>query len=263
MWVSDYPTHCGDPLCGSLTAPGVVAHAEVFHAREQVFIGSAICAACGADHGYSRRPTKAELKEMHAHLRTARTLSPKGPPAMFADRTPMLLKKVTLGVETVDDETRRVVQCQFEIEPFTATHAEALNVKRMLFGGDGLPLPAYLDAHLKIAIPNQRLAWAPAPDVDADSIVVSDVMVNPKLHVKLKTDRKPAVFVATLSVTFRYPDPADLFFICNSVKDQHFLTFTQSQPPLNFAGKDEETAAPAGPPRHRGKANGRGEAAHA
>jgi hypothetical protein len=174
---------------------------------------------------------------------------------MFLDPIALVLKNVNLGVEVTDDETHRVVECTFELAPFTPAHAEAFAVKSLLFGGDGLPKPNMDAATLKLSEPLQRVTWHAAPDAPP-RIVTLDTRVDAKLHVKLKSDREPACYTATLKLNFPYPTAEDLLYVASGLKDQHTLLFEPMTGELYAAEERETREAPK--PRHRRKPNGQG-----
>lgn len=165
---------------------------------------------------------------------------------MFTPDTPMVLKQVTFKTVTVDDETRRVVICTFGLAPFTAAHAADLNVKSLVFDGQGLPKSALEVVELHVTLPTQRLTFAMAPDQQERRVILRDVQVQPTVRVKIKQDREPAEVGATLKVNFSYPTADDLLYIATGVEDVHYLTFEPEQGQLGL-----EDPAPTPAPRHR------------
>jgi hypothetical protein len=181
------------------------------------------------------------------------SLPPERTATMFPPDTAMMLKKVTFTTEVVDEETRRVVVCTFGLAPFTGPHAVALNVKSVLFDGNGQPKPALDAAELKIEIPLQRLSWKMAPDQSDASLVLAEVAIDPKLRIKIKRDRDPVDCQARLQVSFRYPTADDLLYIANGVNGTHYLTFEPEQAVMDFAAASESTTPE--PARHIGRRN--------
>jgi hypothetical protein len=147
---------------------------------------------------------------------------------MFPPNTPMTLTHVTFTTEEVEEETRRVVVMTFAIAPFTATLAEALNVRSVLFGSGG-PKDAIETAVVHIDAPLQRMTWAMAPDQDERRIVLKDVVVVSKLRAKVKHDRDPAVMDAAIKFSVRYPDAETLLYIATGVNDTHYITLEAEQ----------------------------------
>ena len=149
---------------------------------------------------------------------------------MFAPDSPMTLTDVTFTTEEVDKEVHRVVECAFAIAPLTPDAAAALDVEGFLFDGDTRrPLEAIETIVLNIAMPQQKLTFAMAPDQTDRRIVLRDVTIEPKLRAKVKHDRDPIVVEAVLKVTFRYPTADELLYIANGVNDVHYLTFEDMQ----------------------------------
>lgn len=161
---------------------------------------------------------------------------------MFAPDTPMTLTDVTFTTEVEDEETRRIVICTFALAPFTAAHAESLNVRTLLFDSSTGTLKPALEAVVAILTQeDQRLTFAMSPDQVERRIVLPNVRIEEKLRAKVKHDREPAVCEAVLKVSFVYPTPEVLMYIANGVNDTHYLTFEPEQGDLLTA---EDTGEP-------------------
>ena len=160
---------------------------------------------------------------------------------MFAPDTPLTLTDVSFTTETVDDETRRIVVLKFKLRPFTAAHAEDLNMRSLLFtASTGVPKPALMKATVNVAVNEQQVTFAMAPDQVDRRIVLRNVTVDPQVAVAVKHDREPAECEATIKLTFVYP-PADvLLYLASGVNDVHYLTFEQEQGDLLTAEDDNE-----------------------
>jgi hypothetical protein len=160
---------------------------------------------------------------------------------MFAKDTAMTLSDVNFTTETVDEETRRIVICTFSLVPFTAAHAEALNVRTLLFDASTGTLKPALEAVVAlINMDEQRVTFAMSPDQQDRRIVLPNVRIEEKLRAKVKHDREPAVCEAVLKVSFVYPTPDVLMYIANGVNDTHYLTFEPEQGDLLTAEDDNE-----------------------
>lgn len=151
----------------------------------------------------------------------------------------MTLTDVTFTTEVVDEETRRVVVCTFAIAPFTAAQAEALNIRSLLFDASTGSVKSALETVVaNIAVDDQRLTFAMAPDQGERRIVLANVEIGEKLKAKVKRDREPAVCEATLKLSFCYPTADELLYIANGVNDTHYLTFEPEQGDLLTAVSD-------------------------
>lgn len=174
---------------------------------------------------------------------------------MFTPDTPMMLNSVTFTSEVVDDESRRVVVCDFLLSPFTGAQAEALNVRSLLFDSSGQPKTAIETVVLNITVPPQHVTFAMAPDQAERRIAFDAVQIAEKLRVKVKRDRESPVCEATLKVSFRYPAADELLYVANGVKDTHYLTFEQEQGDLlTTTGEVEEDNAVRHTPRRHPRA---------
>ena len=149
---------------------------------------------------------------------------------MFAPNTPMVLTDVTFTTETIDEETRRIVVCTFNIVPFTAAQADDLHVRNVLFDSTtGQPKEAIATIVLYVDMPLQQMTFAMAPDQTDVRIVIQDVKIEPKVRAKIKQDREPLMVDATVQVSFHYPTAAELMYIANGVNDTHYMTFEPVQ----------------------------------
>jgi hypothetical protein len=169
---------------------------------------------------------------------------------MFAPDTPMTLTDVTFTTEVEDEETRRIVVCTFALAPFTPAHAEALNIRSLLFDASTGTLKPAIDAVTAlISHEDQRLTFAMTPDQQDRRIVLPNVRIEEKLKAKIKHDREPAVCEATLKISFSYPTADQLLYIANGVNDTHYLTFEPEQGDLLTSMDDDE-------PIRRGRSHG-------
>jgi hypothetical protein len=175
---------------------------------------------------------------------------------MLKPKTAAYLEDVTFRSEAIGDETKKLVVCSFQLQPFTSEQAETLGVMQELFSvSDGEPKRVIESITLHLDEPLQRLSFARAPDV-APSLVISDVKVSP--HLKVRRDKEGPVLAALLKVSFYYPTGAELLFIANGVNEQHFLTFEPQQGDLLGAGlaPSSESSAPRRRPRGKDAAAG-------
>jgi hypothetical protein len=155
---------------------------------------------------------------------------PKGWRPMFAPNTPMVLSNVEFTTEVVDEETRRIVVCTFNVVPFTAELAEDLHVRSVLFDATtGQPKEAIEAVVLSVDAPLQLMTFAMAPDQTDLRIQMPDAQIESKLRVKIKHDRDPLMVEAALKVSFHYPSATDLLYIANGVNDTHYMTFEPMQ----------------------------------
>lgn len=160
---------------------------------------------------------------------------------MFAPDTPMTLTDVTFTTEVEDEETRRIVICTFALVPFTSAHAEALNIRSLLFDASSGTLKPAIEAVVAlISMEDQRLTFAMTPDQQDRRIVLPNVRIEEKLRAKVKHDREPAACEAVLKISFAYPTPDVLMYIANGVNDTHYLTFEAEQGDLLTAEDDNE-----------------------
>lgn len=172
---------------------------------------------------------------------------------MFAPRTPLYLQSIAPGVETVDNETRKILTLEFMAQPFTRELANELGVATDVFeGNSGNPNDILITAKLAIAMPQQRMSIAMAPDA-APSIVIERVDIGQS--VTIRKDKEGPVLAARFDVTCRYPSGDDLLTIMSNYRECLWLTFETEQGSL---GLDEPE--PDAPPKRRAKkANGAAE----
>jgi hypothetical protein len=146
---------------------------------------------------------------------------------MLKAHTAMYLEDVTFRTEPVGEETKKVVVCSFQIQPFTSELAESLGVRGELFSlSDGEPKKVIESVVLHVDEPVQRMAFSRAPDI-APSLTILDVKVNP--HLKVRRDKEGPVLSALLKVSFYYPTGPELLYVANGVNEQHFMTFEAQQ----------------------------------
>jgi len=149
---------------------------------------------------------------------------------MFQPNVQMLLTNVEFTTETVDEETRRIVVCTFQITPLTSAQADDLHVRSVLFDATtGQPKEAIETIVLQVDVPLQQLTFAMAPDQTDRRIVIRDVQLDKKVRAKIKHDRDPLMVEATVKVSFHYPTAEELLYIANGVNDSHYLTFEPEQ----------------------------------
>lgn len=173
---------------------------------------------------------------------------------MFSADTAMYLKKIKTGVETLDQETRKLLILEFEIQPFRREMAEELGLAYELFEtSSGNPNDLLVDAKLKIDVPPQRMSFKMAPDATGGRVVLNDVAI--KKTIKIRADKEGPVLAAGLTATLRYPTADDLLYIMNGVNEQHFITFESQQRELPLGDGDQrprrgrrKTTEPTTPP---------------
>jgi hypothetical protein len=152
---------------------------------------------------------------------------------MFAPNTPMTLTDVTFTTEVVDEETRRIVVCTFNMVPFTPLQADDLHVRSVLFDATtSQPKDAIETIVLHVDMPLQQMAFSMAPDQTDVRIIIQDAQLEPKIRAKVKRDRDPLMVDASLKISFHYPTATELLYIANGVNDTHYMTFTPVQPDL-------------------------------
>lgn len=174
---------------------------------------------------------------------------------MFPAKTPMMLTDVTFTTEVEDEETHRIVVCTFAIAPFTVAHADALNLRTVLFeASSGEPRHALDAVVCSIAVEDQRLSFYAVPDIDRPSLVLPNVRIEDKLRAKIKHDREPLSVDAVLKVSFQYPTAEQLLIIASGVNETHWLTFEPEQGDLLTAEDDAEPIRR--PPPSNGGAHG-------
>jgi hypothetical protein len=164
---------------------------------------------------------------------------------MFSPNTPMVLTDVTFTTEVIDEETRRIVVCTFNIVPFTAAQAEDLHVRSVLFDATtGQPKEAIETIVVHVDLPLQLMSWAMAPDQTDKRIIINDAQLESKVRAKVKRDRDPLMVDATFRISFHYPTAAELLYIANGVNDTHYMTFEPAQGDLLDASDDSEELRP-------------------
>jgi hypothetical protein len=237
-FVSGPPKGCLDPSCAS---PRIVLVRERWDAIDKVFAGEVRCQACGGGSLYSRRDPQPR---------------PKGP-TMFQPDTALYLKKIKTGVETLDQETRKLLILEFEAQPFTREMADELGITFELFeGSTGNPNDLLVDAKLKINVPLQRMSFKMAPDATGGRVVIPDVSI--KNTIKVRSDKEGPVLAARITATLRYPTADDLLYIMNGVCEQHWITFEEQQASLPMGDSDQRPRRGRKP-----KANGAADEANA
>ena len=161
---------------------------------------------------------------------------------MFAPNTPMTLTDVRFTTEVIDEETRRIVECTFNIVPFTPAHAEDLHVRSVLFDATtSQPKEAIESTVLYVDMPLQQMTFAMAPDQVDTRIVIQDAKVESKVRAKVKRDRDPLMVDASFKISFHYPTANELLYIANGVNDTHYMTFEPVQ--RDLLGDADEPAA--------------------
>jgi hypothetical protein len=159
---------------------------------------------------------------------------------MFLPDTPVTLAGVCFRVEVLDDEeAHRICVCTLALSPFTGAHADALNMRSLLFDHAGMLKESIAALTVNIAIPDQQLSLAALPE-STRRIVLPSVRIGEKLRVSVKQDRDPVVCEATMKVSFLYPSPDVLAFVANAVADTLFATFAPEQRDLLTAEDDGE-----------------------
>ena len=149
---------------------------------------------------------------------------------MFTPNTPMVLSNVEFTTEVVDEETRRIVVCTFNLAPFTPQHAEDLHVRSVLFDATtGQPKEAIETIVLAVDAPLQLMTFAMAPDQTDRRIQMPNAQIESKLRAKIKHDRDPLMVEASLKVSFHYPSASELLYIANGVNDTHYMSFEPMQ----------------------------------
>lgn len=147
---------------------------------------------------------------------------------MFGERTALYLQAVYPGVEKDDQEERRILVLDWQIQPFKPEMAEELGVAGNLFARkDGEPLSDLINITLAISAPLQQIEMRMAPDAGDASCILRQVEIDPKLTVR--RDKEGPVLCATLSMSVRYPAPDDMLFLMNSYRQQRWLTMTPEQ----------------------------------
>jgi hypothetical protein len=163
---------------------------------------------------------------------------------MFNPRTPLYLRDVTFRVKDVNGENKKVVDCQFMIQPFKPEMAEELGLRSRLFNmSTGEPDPTIQSAELRINVPLQMLSIAMAPDSGEDRLALRHVRVSSTIRVR--RDKEGPVYAATFRVDFDYPTPNELLYLAHGINDQHFCTFATEQDSM-LDDEGDEPAAGAG-----------------
>lgn len=158
---------------------------------------------------------------------------------ILKNKCPMYLRDVTFKTETIDGETRRIVQLSFKLEPFTKEMANSLNIASHLFSADsGEPYGDFIAGTYGISVPLQTLDIAPAPDAPY-SLDLRDVRVSGAISVR--KDKENPVLSANMAMTFPYPEAKELLFLAMNVNNQLFNTFTNQQAGLGLDTVDEPT----------------------
>lgn len=159
---------------------------------------------------------------------------------MFEARTPLYLRDVTFKIEEGKEESRKVVVCSFMVQPFTAAMAENLGIKSRLFNAStGEPDPVVKALEAAIAVPEQRIEFAMAPDAGRDAVTLPNCRISKTI--RIMRDKEGPVFRATFSASSAYPAAKDLLFLAHHINDQHYMTFTPDGQ-ANLIGDDESAA---------------------
>ena len=173
---------------------------------------------------------------------------------MFENTIAMRLNDVRPKTESPDGETRKIVELELFLQPFTAQMAADLDIKSHLYArSDGGPYDDVLRVELGISVPLQRMKIASAPDVEP-RFVIENVQVGKSI--KIRRDKEGPVLAATLAVNFPYPVPEQLLFLFNAYTDQIWVTFEAQQRTLVDSEQKDATEPPATAARRTRKRNG-------
>lgn len=144
---------------------------------------------------------------------------------MFEPRTPLYLRDVTFKIEEGKEETRKVVVCSFMVQPFTPAMAEKLGIRSRLFNAStGEPDPVVKSLEAAIAVPDQRIEFAMAPDAGREAVSLPNCRISKTI--RIARDKEGPVFRATFTASSPYPAAKDLLFLAHHINDQHYITFT-------------------------------------
>ena len=180
------------------------------------------------------------------------------------DKIAMYLKTLKGRDDTREDGTkRRVLVLGWQLEPFTAKHANALGVKSHLFNSKGDPHAHVHRIELDITTEGpQRIRLSRAPDTKTPiaemptGLELHNVAVEPVINVR-KEGETPSYSAKLTLVTDGLPlDVKDYLYLFQGQTAQHFLTFEVEQGDL--LEREAEAAARKPALRHpkRPKVNG-------
>jgi hypothetical protein len=163
------------------------------------------------------------------------------------ERVAALLKRVTLDTIELKEETRRIANCNFAIEPLPYDLAREIgtDVADHLFrvhrNGGSSGEPAY---EVRSEIDEIAFKVDTAKFYIMDLFGADDRSVPASVHVstcfcqklKVKRDKTSPILRAEFTSTFEIDDPGVLWRCVNQwhSKDKTFVTFIETEPPLNF-----------------------------
>jgi hypothetical protein len=160
------------------------------------------------------------------------------------ERVAALLKRVTLDTIELKEETRRIANCNFAIEPLPYELAREIgtDVADHLFRVHGTGKRANYEVRSEI----DEIAFK----VDTSKFYIMDLFptddtsVPASVHVgtcfcqklKVKRDKTSPILRAEFTATFEIDDPTVLWRCVSQwhSKDKTFVTFIETEPPLNF-----------------------------
>lgn len=144
---------------------------------------------------------------------------------------------------TKDGKEIKMVDLTLRVQPFTNALAVSCDpdVCTFLFAMvDGQPKAKLKAVEFKLAIPRQQLAVfllpATEPEPQSAQVLLEDVEISgPRARTEKGVDGYGLVFYASFGPVSK----EQLEYICNWHTQQRFITFTEQQPGLDFAGADE------------------------
>lgn len=155
------------------------------------------------------------------------------------DKVGLYLDDIGHRVEkTKDGKEHKMVDLTLRLQPLTPELATSLDpdVRALLFSlSDATPKPKIKSMEFRLTIPHQRLSVYLLPEGNVDpSIVFMDVEIS---GVRARTEKGVDGYGLVFYASFGPVGKDELEYVVGWHTTQRFVSFTQQQPALDFAGK--------------------------
>lgn len=157
------------------------------------------------------------------------------------------------GIEKRRDETVKIIKATFRVQPFDAKLATSIDdglsdnsgVRASLFKLSSVePKPHIERLNFGLSCPRQNMEIFASPDTDESRIALLQVKIG-GVYARTQKDIDGYAFVFTGS--FGPLDRATLEFLQHWYQSQQFVTFTESEPSMEFSQEevdDDDTGDP-------------------
>lgn len=150
------------------------------------------------------------------------------------------------GIEKRRDESVKIIKATFRLQPFDAKLATAIDdglsdnsgVRAALFKLSSTdPKPHIERLNFSLSCPRQNMEIFAAPDTDESRIIFLQVKIG-GVYARTQKDLDGYAFV--FNGSFGAVDRATLEFLQHWYQSQQFVTFTESEPSMDFSDEVNE-----------------------